>query len=901
MWVEQLDVRGFRRLRGTFTFDKGLTLVVGDNEAGKSTLHEALIRALFGFSRSERTRRGGASVKDARAPWLETEFAINAVLREVRGRSLRVEWDFADHHVTLLDAGTGEDLSQDVRLKREDVRLGPYLIGLTLDDFREVCCLDQAAIDAVERTENLVLALQQSIESTARDHGVESAIEILNDQLRQAGVHVGTLLPSPTGVLTNLIRERDGVMSEIESVDRSRQEIAGRAVELSKAQGGLSMLRAEMRAIDQQLLRIEADRLQVLLEQAHRLQSESQAEPEPRPAIPKTCVAKINELSTTLRVVRNAIAQVEEPGNNARATADSLGRVRDEVARALEAMPLPGEIDPSFEPEVRRLLGRRDRIVADRAQLQVPLPPAPDGLLERYRSQRAELLDLQRGAGAPQWRTGRLVAGVAVAAASLTLGIIIHPFYLAGLLAAALLALTARAERSESQRLAAALVELGATSIEELEERTREEDRRITTAVTLADERKRLIESVDKSLTDIDADLLTVLDRAGTPALDGIEERAERYLEISRVFLERARVQLRLETLNADLASARRSVEDLQRKRQDEADLIRQLQAEYAAVGIEPTDLARAAADLQKRIERAASIEQQHTRAQAAADALRGLLGTQTIESLSVHTQQALDAYNAHVQQHGSYEAPQASRQQLLLRREDLARDVQRLERREAELETLIATKESALPDVPALKERVGLLQDCIGRIERTGGAVALARQALEEAAHETHKKFAPYLNAALQRHLPRITDGRYVNAVVDEDLQIRVQAPETGKFVSVDVLSRGTQDQIYFIQRLEIVRLLDPTTGEAPLLLDDAFTRLDANRLRLAFGVLAEVASERQVMLFTEDENMICIAKDLGIPCSVIRLPAPAFRGDVPGGGAATTAPGQVNGAEVV
>lgn len=236
------------------------------------------------------------------------------------------------------------------------------------------------------------------------------------------------------------------------------------------------------------------------------------------------------------------------------------------------------------------------------------------------------------------------------------------------------------------------------------------------------------------------------------------------------------------------------------------------------------------------------------------------------------------------MQEHGVRDGTQESREALLLRRGNLIRDVQRLERKEAEVETLIMTQESALPDIPALKERLALLQERIGRIERVAGAVGLAREALEEAARETHKKFAPHLNAALQRHLPRITDGRYVNAVVDEDLQIRVQAPETGKFVSVGVLSRGTQDQIYFIQRLEIVRLLDPTTGEAPLLLDDAFTRFDAKRLRLAFGVLAEVASERQVVLFTEDEDMIDIAEDLKIPCSLIRLPAPAIRAEVPG-----------------
>lgn len=884
MWVEQLDVRGFRRLRGAFTFDKGLTLVVGDNEAGKSTLHEALVRTLFGFGRPERTRRGGVSTKDERTPWVETAFGINALLREVRGRSLRIEWDFDAHQVMLLDADTGEDLSQQVRLKREDVRLGPYLLGLTLDDFREVCCLDQAAIDAVERTENLVLALQQSIESTARDHGVESAIGILNERLRDAGVHVGTLLPSATGTLANLIRERDALKLELESVDSSRQEIARRALELSTAQDELALLRGEIHRIDQQLLRIEADRLRRLLEQAQHLETESQYVAEAAITIPKASIAAIDELSAALRVTRSAIAQLQEVARNAEATSEALERSRAELVRAIESIPSGATIDPSFEPEVRRLLGQRDRIVADRTHLEVPPSPKRDAVLERYRSRRAELLDLQRGAGAPRWRIGRLVAAVAVAVASLTLGITVHPGYFAGLLAAILLAFTARATLAEVQQLSTALAELGATSIEDLDERVREEDGRITAALTLAHERERLIESADRSLTLIDGELSKVLDRAGVPAVGDLSERAEQYLESCRTYIEHARLQIRLDGLNADLASARRPIEEHARKRQDEAELIQRLQAQYAGLEIDSTDLTRAAADLQERIDQSARIEHQRTRADAAADALRGLLNNQTVESLSVQTQQAIDAYNAHVQEHGVCDETQESREALLLHRGNLIRDVQRLERKEAELETLIMTQEAALPDVPALKERLALLQERIGMTERVAGAVGLAREALEEAARETHKKFAPHLNAALQRHLPRITDGRYVNAVVDEDLQIRVQTPETGKFVSVGLLSRGTQDQIYFIQRLEIVRLLDPTTGEAPLLLDDAFTRFDAKRLRLAFGVLSEVASERQVVLFTEDEGMINIAEDLKIPCSVIRLPAPAIRAEVPG-----------------
>jgi uncharacterized protein YhaN len=50
VWIERLDVAGFKQLRGAFAFGTGLTVVHGPNEAGKSALQDATLRALFGFT-----------------------------------------------------------------------------------------------------------------------------------------------------------------------------------------------------------------------------------------------------------------------------------------------------------------------------------------------------------------------------------------------------------------------------------------------------------------------------------------------------------------------------------------------------------------------------------------------------------------------------------------------------------------------------------------------------------------------------------------------------------------------------------------------------------------------------------------------------------------------------------
>jgi uncharacterized protein YhaN len=111
---------------------------------------------------------------------------------------------------------------------------------------------------------------------------------------------------------------------------------------------------------------------------------------------------------------------------------------------------------------------------------------------------------------------------------------------------------------------------------------------------------------------------------------------------------------------------------------------------------------------------------------------------------------------------------------------------------------------------------------------------------------------------------------------MVADDLTIRVVAPETGAVVEVERLSRGTRDQIALVQRLELARLLDPTGGGAPLLLDDCFAHTDSHRLLFAVKLLSEVAEHRQVVLFTGDTHVVNAIRDGHPGAKLIDLPDP-------------------------
>ena len=110
---------------------------------------------------------------------------------------------------------------------------------------------------------------------------------------------------------------------------------------------------------------------------------------------------------------------------------------------------------------------------------------------------------------------------------------------------------------------------------------------------------------------------------------------------------------------------------------------------------------------------------------------------------------------------------------------------------------------------------------------------------------------------------MSRLTAGRYTHAFVDEDLSVRVEAPETGAVVDLDRLSVGTQKQAYLVQRLELVHLLCPGGGALPVLLDDPFAHFDADRLARTLEWLAEAAAERQIILFATQRRVAELAPD--------------------------------------
>ena len=707
MRLERLDIRGYGRLRGSYELAPGLTLVTGPNEAGKSTLHDALIHSLYGFSREERRgRRERSSQKDERMPWTGGQFGLTLRARDREDRTVLAVWDFATDLAVLQDADTGAPLLREKPKRREEYELGTRLVGMTREEFLQVCCLHQEALATVSPSEELRASLQRSLESAPTEEiGVQSADERLRKLLSGLGVHSGHYRELPGGELQRLaVRER-ALLEELATARSQRAELDSFAASLDEAHERYAEL---------------AQRKVELTTHAEELQRASlQAAAARAQASLRTHVHEL-ELRCT-----HAIASLAAPQPAGASASDLEDRAAGAPASTLEDRAVGAPTSDLKGPAAGAPVGPTTGI------------PEVDPVVARFRERRDELLAMRAHPDRPSWNAGLLAAALVIAAIAAIGAAIVNPALAGLLLGAAALAWAARPQPLQGTGPDSPLADFDGRSFAELDRARIEEDRRLTS------------------------------------------------LEAERI-AERIAAQRELHAAQAQLRT--------------------------------------------------------HEHA-------HGVLAGES---------SALD--------------PESPQPDLV----GLEAQLRETDTQTTRLHTVIGEREAGLADPADLEVQLAEVHSRRERVELERDAVRIARDALRDAAQDTHRRVAPYLNEALRRELPRITRGRYAEGAVDEDLAISLYAPESGTLVNIEQLSRGTRDQVALVQRLEIARLLDPTAGRAPLLLDDPFAHFDPERLRLGAELIAEVAERRQVILFTEDPE---VARQIGESCPScvsIELPDP-------------------------
>ena len=142
--------------------------------------------------------------------------------------------------------------------------------------------------------------------------------------------------------------------------------------------------------------------------------------------------------------------------------------------------------------------------------------------------------------------------------------------------------------------------------------------------------------------------------------------------------------------------------------------------------------------------------------------------------------------------------------------------------------------------------------------------AISLALDTLRDADSEIQRRFSPELGKVASGYMSAVTGGRYADVLINRDFSAQARLTDESVSHSAEYLSAGTLDIMYLAVRLAVCELALPDGEPCPLILDDALVNLDEERLEQAMKLLAEIAQERLVILFSCRRQENCVESEV-------------------------------------
>ncbi|MCE0768437.1 hypothetical protein LWC35_36925 [Pseudonocardia kujensis] len=145
---------------------------------------------------------------------------------------------------------------------------------------------------------------------------------------------------------------------------------------------------------------------------------------------------------------------------------------------------------------------------------------------------------------------------------------------------------------------------------------------------------------------------------------------------------------------------------------------------------------------------------------------------------------------------------------------------------------------------------------------------VHLQRETLRRELESYERRHSSPLLDEAGRLLERLTGGRFAGLrPAGGEARTLVAARADGEELAPDQLSEGTADQVFLALRLAGIRQLQAERRAAglpavPVVLDDVLMTFDDVRAAAALAVLAELAADWQVLLFTHHEHLAGLAR---------------------------------------
>jgi uncharacterized protein YhaN len=872
MRIERIRVDSFGRLRDLDTGTEalpGLVVVLGPNEAGKSTLFHFLTSMLYGFMPATRER-------NPYSPWHGGDPAGAVAIRLDGGGCADVERRLLSHPSGRMTTGDGVD---DLRN-----RPLPWVAHIPRAVFRQVYALTLAELAALDG--EAWGQVQDRLIGSMGASDLRGVRQVVSELEQEAGE-----LWRPTrrgnqrirAVQEDLLalrgRRRDALQSDRRLRDIVR-EISGTRERLQEAREIRQHARLTVHRIQELApLRRQLERIRVLEEQAG-----DSVVLEGLPHDPAGAIAELEGRSADLL---NRISVLEKEREAPASAAAAMGPKEEALVGAADSITALGarvtglgaerarlasaeqeirDIDRRVQSTASQLLADPGDDVLDRI---VAIPAAE--LRERVghlrgTSEERRILEAARERSADRGEIDSVpllagVIGLLVGLPLLVAGLILDsaPATTVGgvvavlgllLLLTRVLANRARADRGSEGALnrlrdeetkarntmlalfgdleiSSSAVELDgalASAVERIQDLARDRAERVRSVELLASKASHADEAAARLASHLGYDLDDTDAESTAQLLERELHRAERLQETaSAAGREVGRLDREKERLHAELSDVRQATKELAARIAGAGESTSPDGLDSLRVRLDASVRARQLRD---------ELEHNHS----------------DLAELATRIREAEEAEESWTMEDDALAVQQAREEQLSEEVERLAARVEALERDAAHLRQA-ETADSIDGEIAALQETESVL------LRERDRRWVLA-QLLRQADHRFREEHQPDLMRRAGKHLTLLTSGRYTGIAVDDTgdgSRFLLLGPDLpGPIPLAPPISTGTLEQAYLSLRLAIVDHLDQGLERLPLFVDELFVNWDERRRGQGLDILKAVAQERQLFTFT-------------------------------------------------
>lgn len=164
------------------------------------------------------------------------------------------------------------------------------------------------------------------------------------------------------------------------------------------------------------------------------------------------------------------------------------------------------------------------------------------------------------------------------------------------------------------------------------------------------------------------------------------------------------------------------------------------------------------------------------------------------------------------------------------------------------DIENEIKNRFNGKRTIPDIEEEIKEVEDEVKEKVKQLRASSIAIESLQEAYQEIRESFGPILNKNVIDSFSKFTDEKYSDVMVSDNYEMKVR--NQNNIMKADILSNGANDQLNLSLRLAFIDMIFKSK-DVSIYLDDAFVQYDNKRLEKTIKYLVN-QNFKQCIIFT-------------------------------------------------